>query len=76
MSCNVCETVVLAENSTCRIQGCTCGVINFTSGGLTLRISMDSFLEVSMAVEEAAMKLVQASDAVTEGQSRKLESVH
>jgi len=37
---------------------------------------MDSFLEVSMAVEEAAMKLVQASDAVTEGQSRKLESVH
>ena len=76
MACNVCETAVLAENSTCRIQGCTCGVISFTSGGLTLRISMDSFLEVSMAVEEAAMKLVEASDDITEQHTRKFESVH
>ena len=59
MSCeDKCKTIVLAKNANCRVDGCSCGVIRLTYGGLSLRLTADSFLQLAWTTEEAALRLV------------------
>ena len=58
VSCKKCQTLLLAEGANCSVHGCTCGVVQFTSGGMTVRLAADAFLDIAWTVEQAAMKLV------------------
>ncbi len=59
MACNRCETVLLSEGPTCKVHGCTCGVVQVTSGGMTIRLTAEAFLKIAWTIEEAALKLVE-----------------
>ena len=71
MSCSKCQTVLLAEGPNCRVHGCTCGVVQLTSGGMTVRLSADAFLKIAWTVEQAAMKLV-GEDALSKDSTQKV----
>ena len=66
MSCKQCETVLLAEGTSCKVHGCTCGVVQFTSGGMTIRLTAEAFLKIAWTVEQAALKLVEEGGLETQ----------
>jgi len=69
MSCQTCEVILLAKGPSCEVRGCTCGVVHFTSGGLSIRLTAESFLGIACTVEKAAMKLVDDYDARSAGKT-------
>ena len=51
-------------------------MVRFTSGGMTIRLSIESFMKIAMTVEEAALKLVDNFDDATNDLEAKSNLVH